>query len=121
VTNDATQVDDAAQPDTSGGKKWSDLSPAVRAAIILGGVAEVVVTTLALRDLVRRPPRRVRGPKLMWATSFVVHPFGPLLYFAVGRRSRPEYGALPGARHALDAVSKASAALRPAVLRRKGS
>jgi hypothetical protein len=107
VTNEATGTDDAAQPAKRGKKTWSDLSPAARAAIIIGGVGEVIVTTLALRDLMRRPRRRVRGPKLLWAASFVVQPFGPLLYFAVGRRPKPKYSALPGARHALDAVNEA--------------
>ncbi len=45
-----------------GRKSWADLSPAARAAIVAGGVAELIVTTLALRDLVRRPWRDVRGP-----------------------------------------------------------
>jgi hypothetical protein len=69
-----------------GRKRWADLSPAVRTAIIVAGAAEVIVTTLALRDLARRPRWRVRGPKLLWVTSFAVQPVGPLLYFAAGRR-----------------------------------
>jgi hypothetical protein len=74
-------------PRESRRKRWADLSPAARAAIVVGGVAEVVITTFALRDLMRRPARAVRGPKLMWVTTFVVQPFGPLLYFVAGRRS----------------------------------
>ena len=67
-------------------KSWADLPPAARAAIVAGGVAEIIVTSLALRDLVRRPGRDVRGPKLFWVATFAVQPFGPLLYFAAGRR-----------------------------------
>jgi hypothetical protein len=55
--------------------------------IVVGGVAELVVTSLALRDLLYRPAWRVRGPKPLWVMSFVVQPFGPLFYFAAGRRS----------------------------------
>ncbi len=70
-------------------KRWSELSPGARGAIVVGGVAELVVTTYALRDLVRRPGALVRGPKVVWLGSFVVQPFGPLLYLGVGRRPAP--------------------------------
>ncbi len=66
-------------------KRWSDFSPAAKTAIVIGGATEVVVTSFALRDLIRRPSRQVRGPKLLWMISFVVQPFGPLLYLGAGR------------------------------------
>ena len=68
-------------------KKWSDLSPAQQRVIIVGGVIEVVVTAVALRDIARRPESEVRGSKAAWVSSFVVQPFGPLGYFAFGRRT----------------------------------
>ena len=52
------------------------------------GAAEVVVTAVALRDLAHRPAAEVRGSKLAWVLSFIVQPFGPLAYFATGRRMR---------------------------------
>jgi len=67
-------------------KRWSDLSPAAKTAIVVGGAVELVMTTVALRDIIRRPAPEVRGPKLLWVLGFVVQPFGPLLYFGVGRR-----------------------------------
>jgi len=67
-------------------KRWSVLSPAAKTAIVVGGALEVVLTTVALRDLVRRPRGDVRGPKALWVLGFVVQPFGPLLYLGVGRR-----------------------------------
>ncbi len=67
-------------------KQWKDLSGTQRAAIVAGATVEIVVTTAALVDLVRRPKAAVRGPKWLWAASFVVQPVGPLTYFAVGRR-----------------------------------
>ena len=36
-------------------KRWSELSPVARTAIVAGSAAELVVTAVALRDLVRRP------------------------------------------------------------------
>ena len=68
-------------------KRWSDLSPRSRAAIVVGGVAEVVVTSVALRDLVRRPAALVRGPKWLWAPALFVQPVGSPLYLVAGRRT----------------------------------
>lgn len=67
-------------------KKWRDLSAGQRAAVIAGGVAELVVTTRAMRDLLRRPSSEVRGPKVLWALASVVQPVGPVAYFLFGRR-----------------------------------
>ena len=67
-------------------QSWSDLSPTQQRAIVVGGAVEVVLTVAALRDLALRPAGGVRGPKLLGAASFVVQPFGPLAYFAAGRR-----------------------------------
>jgi len=67
-------------------KKWSELSPQAKAAIVVGGTVEAVVTTIAVRDLARRAPALVRGPKLLWLLGVFVQPFGPLLYLGAGRR-----------------------------------
>lgn len=67
-------------------KRWSDLSPRARVAVVVGGVLELIVTSLAVRDLARRPASQVRGPKVLWALTFVVQPFGPLAYLGLGRR-----------------------------------
>ena len=70
-------------------KRWSELSPGAKRAIVIAGAVEVVVTSFAVRDLIRRPARDVRGPKVLWLLACLVQPFGPLAYFRVGRRSRP--------------------------------
>ena len=67
-------------------KRWSELSPRARTAVVIGGCAEVIVTTVALRDLRRRPSGNVRGWKPLWVLGFFVQPIGPLLYFWIGRR-----------------------------------
>jgi hypothetical protein len=69
-------------------KRWSDFSPAAKTAILVGAVAEAVATTIAMRDLIRRPASDVRGWKPLWALGCVVQPIGPLLYLCVGRRRR---------------------------------
>jgi hypothetical protein len=65
---------------------WSDLTPTQQRLIIVVGVAEVVLTIVAIRDLGRRPASAVRGPKLLWRLACVVQPVGPVAYLVVGRR-----------------------------------
>lgn len=67
-------------------KSWSELSRPQQGAIVVMGLAEVVLTAVAAVDLVRRPADQVRGPKLLWAAGLVVQPVGPIAYLAVGRR-----------------------------------
>jgi hypothetical protein len=68
-------------------KRWSDLSEGQRAVIIVGTAIEVVLTTVALADLARRPRAQVRGPKPLWVLGCVVQPAGPIAYLVFGRRS----------------------------------
>ena len=65
---------------------WGDLPRWQQAGIVTLGAAEVVLTTLAVVDLVRRPRAGVRGPKALWAVGFGVQPFGPVTYLLAGRR-----------------------------------
>jgi hypothetical protein len=67
-------------------KTWADLTPKQRRLIVVGGIVEAIMTTIALRDLLRRPSDRVRGWKPLWVLMFFVQPIGPPLYFAIGRR-----------------------------------
>ena len=70
-------------------KRWSDLSPRARAGIVILGTAELVVTAIAVGDLVRRPAALVRGRKALWAPVRFVQPVGSPLYLLVGRRGGP--------------------------------
>ena len=67
-------------------KQWSDLTSGQQRAVVVGGAAEAVLTVAALRDLAHRPAADVRGPKVLWVLAFFIQPFGPLAYFARGRR-----------------------------------
>jgi hypothetical protein len=73
-------------------KRWSDFSPAQRAAILVGAAIEVVLTTTALVDLAKRPRAQVRGPKLFWLLACVVQPVGPISYLMFGRRPLDQVG-----------------------------
>ena len=53
----------------------------------MGTAIEVVLTTVALADLARRPRTQVRGPKPLWVLGCIVQPLGPIAYLAIGRRS----------------------------------
>jgi hypothetical protein len=53
--------------------------------MVAGALAELVVTGAALRDLIRRPAREVRGPKMLWGLGLFVQPIGSPLYLLVGR------------------------------------
>jgi hypothetical protein len=66
--------------------RWADLPRVQQGAIVALGAAEVVLTTIAVVDLKRRPRRQVRGPKALWALSLGVQPFGPVAYLLLGRR-----------------------------------
>lgn len=67
-------------------KSWSELSPRSKVAIVIGGLLELIVTSAALKDLRSRDRSSVRGSKLLWVLLFFVQPFGPMAYFAIGRR-----------------------------------
>ena len=66
---------------------WCDLSPGQKAAVVAGATIEIVLTTVALVDLARRPRAAVRGPKAVWALGCFIQPVGPVAYLAFGRRS----------------------------------
>jgi hypothetical protein len=67
---------------------WSDLNDSQRAAVVVGSVVEVALTTVAPWDLARQPSSRVRGPKLLWSLACFVQPVGPIAYLLFGRRPR---------------------------------
>lgn len=67
-------------------KKWAELTTGQKRFVYVAGAAEAIVTTIALRDLSRRPAGDVRGPKAAWAMACFVQPVGPLAYLVVGRR-----------------------------------
>ena len=71
-------------------KRWSDLDPRVRQAILLGGAFEAGLKIAALIDLRQRPRREIRGSKAAWATALVLVNSGgvvPIVYLLRGRRT----------------------------------
>jgi hypothetical protein len=69
-------------------EQWEELPRWQQTGILALAAVEVVLTTTAIVDLVRRPRAHVRGPKTLWFLGFAVQPFGPITYLALGRRRR---------------------------------
>jgi hypothetical protein len=70
-------------------KRWSDLDPRLRQAILLGGAFEAGLKVAALIDLAQRPRRDIRGPKAAWAAALALVNSGgvvPIVYLLRGRR-----------------------------------
>lgn len=72
-------------------KRWRDLNPRVRQAILLAGAFEAGLRVAALIDLSRRPAAEVHGPKKLWGAAIAVVNSGgavPILYLLHGRKPR---------------------------------
>jgi len=72
-----------------GKKRWSELDPRVRQAVMVAGAVEAGLKIAALIDLAQRPARQVRGSKAVWAAAIaLVNAAGavPVAYFLRGRR-----------------------------------
>ncbi|HVW46996.1 MAG TPA: PLD nuclease N-terminal domain-containing protein [Solirubrobacterales bacterium] len=67
-------------------RRWSELTPCQRRAIVVAGTAQIGLFVAALRDLRRRPADQVNGPKPLWGAISFVNFVGPIAYFAFGRK-----------------------------------
>jgi hypothetical protein len=68
------------------GRRWADLSPRGRAAVLTLASVQLSLAATAWTDLVRRPAREVNGPKGLWALVIAINFVGPVAYFRWGRR-----------------------------------
>jgi hypothetical protein len=66
--------------------QWQSMPPWQRRGTLVLGAVELVATTAAVTDLVRRPKAQVRGPKALWWPALSVQPLGPIAYLLLGRR-----------------------------------
>jgi Phospholipase_D-nuclease N-terminal len=67
-------------------KRWSDLRPGQRAAVLAVGAAQVTLAVTAWADLARTPSAQVNGRKAVWAAVIAVNWIGPASWFRWGRR-----------------------------------
>jgi len=78
-------------------KKWSDLSPRGKTAILTLASVQISLAATAWADLASRPSDQVNGSKAKWAAIIAVSFFGPFAYFRWGRRPAENQGLAPDA------------------------
>jgi hypothetical protein len=67
-------------------KKWSELSRRNQTLIIIAAAVQFLLLAAALMDIRRRPAAQIRGSKRLWGALSFVDFFGPISYFAFGRK-----------------------------------
>ncbi|ALE06849.1 hypothetical protein AL755_17590 [Arthrobacter sp. ERGS1:01] len=67
-------------------QRWSNLSKRAKVRIVVGGCVQIALQLAALRDLSRRKPLEVNGPKPAWVAASFINFAGPIAYFVWGRK-----------------------------------
>ena len=67
-------------------KRWSDLDTKQRVGMVVSGAIQLVLAITAWRDLAKRKPKKVNGPKGVWAAVIGINFVGPISYFIFGRK-----------------------------------
>ena len=67
-------------------RRWHQLAPRERGAIVLLGAVQAALLAAALRDVIRRPASELTAPKPVWVAACFVNFLGPIAYFVIGRR-----------------------------------
>ena len=68
-------------------KKWSDLTTAQQAVVLVAGSVQLALAATAWVDLATRDASEIDGSKVKWAAIIAVNFVGPLTYFAKGRKA----------------------------------
>lgn len=68
------------------GRRWADLSPRTRAAVMALGAVQVALGLAAQIDITRRSSGQIRGAPWRWRLVSLINVVGPLTYFRFGRR-----------------------------------
>ena len=79
-------------------RAWSELPTAKKSAIVIGSLIEISLLVAVHYDLRRRSPEEINGSKALWMAVSFVNFFGPLAYFAFGRKrtAGAAAGSIPG-------------------------
>lgn len=67
-------------------RSWSEMNQAQRRGVVLGAMVQLLLQAAALRDLRRRTPQELNGPRWAWVCATFVNTVGPCAYFLFGRR-----------------------------------
>jgi hypothetical protein len=76
-------------------RKWRDLDPRQRRAIVVSGTIQAGLALSAWYDLSHRPQELVNGPKIVWALVIAINFVGPVVYFRFGRHHSIAHEAKP--------------------------
>jgi hypothetical protein len=76
------------KPASKAKKKWSELSPARKARIVVQLAIQCSLTAWTLWDLNHRPASQINGDKRWWMLGAFVQPFGPIAYLLFGRKKK---------------------------------
>lgn len=82
----AVDADPSPEERSMGRKPWAELSDSQRRVAVVGGLVQAGLQLAALRDLRRRTPEQIKGPRWLWVSATFINTVGPLAYFLVGRR-----------------------------------
>jgi hypothetical protein len=67
-------------------RRWGELSSGQRTGVAVLSILQLALLAATLWDVAHRKPEEVRGDRRMWAGLAFINWFGPLAYFAIGRR-----------------------------------
>lgn len=67
-------------------KRWSDLTPAQQAGVVVLGAAQIGLQAYVLTDIARRDPRQINGNKAAWVAASFLNFIGPVAYIVKGIR-----------------------------------
>ena len=65
-------------------KKWRDLTPRSRTALLVAATIELSMAATAWADLAVRPATHLKGTKRLWAALIGVSFIGPIAYAVCG-------------------------------------
>ena len=83
---EARAAADAAGQDTAGSGPLASLTERQKKVLGVALLVHLVVAMVTLRDLRRRPPVAVRGPKRLWRLWVAANTTGSVAYWLFGRR-----------------------------------
>ncbi len=66
-------------------KRWSELSTAAKAAVLIAAAAQIALQAAALWDISQRTPAQIKGSRKGWVAASFINFAGPLAYFLRGR------------------------------------
>jgi hypothetical protein len=72
---------------TKSRRRWHDLGPGARAAVIIGAVIQFGLLGAAQVDIKRRTAEQLNGPRWLWIGVSLINFVGPVAYFLFGRRN----------------------------------